>query len=293
MSDVVHVIDDDEAMRESLDFLLDASGFRPHTYAAAADFLAVADTAEPGCIVTDIRMPGLGGEVMKKLGATVVLVPGGEIFQALQSGTVDGAEWIGPYNDLALGFYQVCRYYYSPGYHEPGPCLQLMINEQAWKSLTPELQAIVRTAADAATRDMLAEYNARSGPALRSLRRLERQALLGGLGDLVTHIDRQGLVRRDAGTPGDEGGGQPQQGRRRGQGGAAFAPTGQAFAIGVKGIAGQQHVVRRRGDILWCAHLQGRHSLPPAPRPGHMAIGGAVDLVHAGVQQGPHRQIGI
>ena len=115
------------------------------------------------------RAPGNQGRVLQKLGVTPVTLPGGEIFPALQSGAIDGAEWIGPYNDLALGFYQVCRYYYSPGYHEPGPCLQLMINEQAWQSLTPELQAIVRTAADAATRDMLAEYNARSGPALRAL----------------------------------------------------------------------------------------------------------------------------
>lgn len=115
------------------------------------------------------RTPGNQGRVLQKLGVTPVTLPGGEIFPALQSGAIDGAEWIGPYNDLALGFYQVCRYYYSPGYHEPGPCLQLMINEQAWRSLTPELQAIVRTAADAATRDVLAEYNARSGPALRAL----------------------------------------------------------------------------------------------------------------------------
>jgi TRAP-type mannitol/chloroaromatic compound transport system substrate-binding protein len=115
------------------------------------------------------RAPGNQGRVLQKLGVTPVTLPGGEIFPALQSGAIDGAEWIGPYNDLALGFYQVCRYYYSPGYHEPGPSLQLMINEQAWRSLTPELQAIVRTAADAATRDMLAEYNARSGPALRAL----------------------------------------------------------------------------------------------------------------------------
>jgi TRAP-type mannitol/chloroaromatic compound transport system substrate-binding protein len=115
------------------------------------------------------RAPGNQGRVLAKLGVTPVNLPGGEIFPALQSGAIDAAEWIGPYNDLALGFYQVCRYYYAPGYHEPGPNLQLMINEQAWRSLTPELQAIVRTAADAATRDMLAEYNARSGPALRAL----------------------------------------------------------------------------------------------------------------------------
>lgn len=115
------------------------------------------------------RAPGNQGRVLAKLGVTPVTLPGGEIFPALQSGAIDAAEWIGPYNDLALGFYQVCKYYYAPGYHEPGPNLQLMINERAWASLTPELQAIVRTAADAATRDMLAEYNARSGPALRTL----------------------------------------------------------------------------------------------------------------------------
>jgi TRAP-type mannitol/chloroaromatic compound transport system substrate-binding protein len=115
------------------------------------------------------RAPGNQGRVLQKLGVTPVTLPGGEIFPALQSGAIDGAEWIGPYNDLALGFYQVCKYYYAPGYHEPGPSLQLMINEQAWQTLDAELQAIVRTAADAATRDMLAEYNARSGPALRTL----------------------------------------------------------------------------------------------------------------------------
>jgi TRAP-type mannitol/chloroaromatic compound transport system substrate-binding protein len=115
------------------------------------------------------RAPGNQGRVLQKLGVTPVMLPGGEIFPALQSGAIDGAEWIGPYNDLALGFYQVCRYYYSPGYHEPGPNLELLINEQAWRSLTPDLQLMVRTAADAATRDMLAEYNARSGPALRTL----------------------------------------------------------------------------------------------------------------------------
>jgi len=115
------------------------------------------------------RAPGNQGRVLAKLGVTPVTMPGGEIFPALQSGAIDAAEWIGPYNDLALGFYQVCKHYYAPGYHEPGPNLQLMVNERAWQSLNPELQAIVRTAAEAATKDMLAEYNARSGPALRTL----------------------------------------------------------------------------------------------------------------------------
>ena len=115
------------------------------------------------------RSPGNQGRILQKLGMTPVTLPGGEIFPALQSGAIDGAEWIGPYNDLALGFYQVCKYYYSHGYHEPGAGLQLMINEQAWQSLDAELQAIVRTACDAAYKDTLAEFNARSGPALRTL----------------------------------------------------------------------------------------------------------------------------
>jgi TRAP-type mannitol/chloroaromatic compound transport system substrate-binding protein len=115
------------------------------------------------------RAPGNQGRVLQKLGVTPVSLPGGEIFPALQSGAIDAAEWIGPFNDLALGFYQVCKYYYAHGYHEPGPMLQLMINEQAWRTLDAELQLVVRTACSAATRDMLAEYNARSGPALRTL----------------------------------------------------------------------------------------------------------------------------
>ncbi len=115
------------------------------------------------------RAPGNQGRVLQKLGVTPVTLPGGEIFPALQSGAIDGAEWIGPYNDLALGFYQVCKYYYSHGYHEPGAGLQLMINEQAWQTLPKDLQEIVKVAAEASNRDMLAEYMARSGPALRTL----------------------------------------------------------------------------------------------------------------------------
>jgi TRAP-type mannitol/chloroaromatic compound transport system substrate-binding protein len=115
------------------------------------------------------RAPGNQGKILQKLGATPVVLAGGEIFPALQSGAIDGAEWVGPYNDLSLGFYQVCKYYYSYGYHEPGAALQLTINEQAWQSLSSELQAIVKASADVANQDMLAEYNARSGPALRTL----------------------------------------------------------------------------------------------------------------------------
>jgi len=116
-----------------------------------------------------MRLPGLGAEMIRRLGAVPTLMAPGDVFPALQAGTLDATDFTGPANDMALGFHQVCKYYYSPGYHEAGPNLQLMINERAWAALSPDLQAIVRTACAAATRDMLAEYNARSGPALRSL----------------------------------------------------------------------------------------------------------------------------
>ncbi len=115
------------------------------------------------------RAPGNQSKIFQKLGAVSVQLAGGEIFQALQSGAIDAAEWVGPYNDLSLGFYQVCKYYYSHGYHEPGPALQLTVNEKAWSSLPEDLKAIVKTCAEAGNTDITAEYNAQSGPALRSL----------------------------------------------------------------------------------------------------------------------------
>ncbi len=81
-------------------------------------------------------MPGLGGEVLRRLGAAVVNLPGGEIFPALQSGTIDGTEWVGPWHDLAFGFYKVAQFYYWPGWHEPGTTGEVMINRQVWEGLT-------------------------------------------------------------------------------------------------------------------------------------------------------------
>jgi TRAP-type mannitol/chloroaromatic compound transport system substrate-binding protein len=115
------------------------------------------------------RMPGQGGEVLTKLGVTVVTLPGGEIFQNLQSGAIDGTEWVGPYNDLALGFYKVAKFYYWPGFHEPGSALQCTINKSKWDALSPQLQQIISAACSAENNLMLAEFNGRSGPALETL----------------------------------------------------------------------------------------------------------------------------
>lgn len=115
------------------------------------------------------RMPGLGGEVLKKLGASPVLLPGGELFQAMQTGTIDGTEWVGPWNDLAMGFYKVAKYYYYPGFHEPGSGLECTWNMDIWQSLSASDQAIVKAACSAENDIMLAEYNALNGQNLKEL----------------------------------------------------------------------------------------------------------------------------
>ena len=116
-----------------------------------------------------IRMPGHGGQVIAKLGATQVLLPGSEIYANLQSGAIDAAEWVGPYNDLPLGFYQVAKYYYWPGFQEPGAALQITVNKEAYDALPDHLKVIIETATAAENDLMLAEFNYRSAPAMQSL----------------------------------------------------------------------------------------------------------------------------
>ncbi|MBT4838447.1 MAG: TRAP transporter substrate-binding protein [Methylococcales bacterium] len=116
-----------------------------------------------------MRIPGLGGEVLKRAGGTPVSLPGGEIFTSLQSGAIDATEWVGPYNDLAFGFYKVAKYYYYPGWHEPGTTLECFINQDAFNALPKDLKLIVKTACKAANLDMMAEYTARNNTALQKL----------------------------------------------------------------------------------------------------------------------------
>jgi TRAP-type mannitol/chloroaromatic compound transport system substrate-binding protein len=116
-----------------------------------------------------MRIPGLGGEVLSRAGGTAVTLPGGELYTSLQTGVIDATEWVGPYNDLALGLHQVAKYYYYPGWHETGSMLEIIINKDAFESLPEDLQAIVTTAARAANQDMLDEYTARNNAALQDL----------------------------------------------------------------------------------------------------------------------------
>jgi len=116
-----------------------------------------------------MRIPGLAGEVFTAVGGTSVRIPGGELYTSLQTGVVDAAEWVGPYNDLALGLYQVAEYYYYPGWHEPGAMLEFIVNKQSFEALPPDLQAMVTITSRAANQMMLDEYTARNNAALRQL----------------------------------------------------------------------------------------------------------------------------
>ncbi|MFI8482323.1 TRAP transporter substrate-binding protein [Pseudomonas sp. NPDC078700] len=118
-----------------------------------------------------MRTPGLGGEVLTKMGGTVVNMPAGEIFTALQTGAIDATEWIGPYNDQALGLQKAAKYYYTPGWQEPNVTFELDINIKAWETLPADLQAIVRAAARDINGDMLDDYNARNMESMEQLKK--------------------------------------------------------------------------------------------------------------------------
>jgi len=116
-----------------------------------------------------MRIPGLGGEVLRRAGGTPVSLPGGEIFTSLQSGAIDATEWVGPYNDLAFGLYKAAKHYYYPGWHEPGSALEALVNKKAFDALPKDLQQIVLAACRVTNQDMLAEYTARNNAALKTL----------------------------------------------------------------------------------------------------------------------------
>jgi len=117
-----------------------------------------------------MRIPGLGGEVLRRAGGTPVTLPGSEIFTALQTGAIDATEWVGPYNDASFGLHKAAKYYYYPGWHEPGPGLETIINKDAWNALPPDLQEIVSTTCQAITTDMAAEYTHGNATSLERLK---------------------------------------------------------------------------------------------------------------------------
>jgi TRAP-type mannitol/chloroaromatic compound transport system substrate-binding protein len=116
------------------------------------------------------RMPGLGGEVLRQMGATVVNVPGGEIASSLESGALNAGEWVGPWLDVALGLDKVARYYYYPGFHEPGSGLSLGMNRRVWEGFSRSDQRSIEDVTAAEYLRSLAEFNANNAWSLRRLR---------------------------------------------------------------------------------------------------------------------------
>lgn len=116
-----------------------------------------------------MRIPGLGGSVMERLGVVTQTLPGGEIFQALSTGAIDAAEWVGAYDDEKLGLPDAADYYYAPGWWEPGPSLHAVFGKSAWDSLPIEYQRILRVASWESNLNMLAKYDALNNDALNRI----------------------------------------------------------------------------------------------------------------------------
>ena len=114
-------------------------------------------------------MPGLGGQVLGRMGASVQNIPGGELYQALSSGALDGLEWVGPMADERAGFQEVAKVYYTAGFHEPGSGLSANVNLDVWESLTDTQKSIMEVAAMATTHWQLAQTLANNGAALQRL----------------------------------------------------------------------------------------------------------------------------
>ena len=115
------------------------------------------------------RMPGPGAEVLRRLGAVVVTLPVGEIVPALKSGAIDASEWIGPWLDMVLGLHKVSKYYYYPGFHEPGSLFSTGINKGLWNSFSAEERGLISIAAVAEYTTSLAEFNANNAKGLEAL----------------------------------------------------------------------------------------------------------------------------
>lgn len=116
-----------------------------------------------------MRIPGLGGDVMAKLGASPVSLPGGQIYENLVSGAIDATEWVGPYNDYFLKFYEAAKYYYYPGFHEPGGGVSLGMNEKWWSDLSKWEQAVITSCAMEEHAAQYEEAQARNGEYLARL----------------------------------------------------------------------------------------------------------------------------
>lgn len=151
-----------------------------------------------------MRIPGMGGDVVRALGGAAEALPGNEIYQALQTGRIDATEWVGPWNDYFLGFHREAKFHYGPGFHEPGSVLALGFNKAKWESLTPSEQAIIRTAAGEVNHLSVGEFTYQNGVHLEKLVNEEGVELRQFPDDVMARVQEISAdIRSDAGNEGD------------------------------------------------------------------------------------------
>jgi TRAP-type mannitol/chloroaromatic compound transport system substrate-binding protein len=137
-----------------------------------------------------MRIPGIGGEMIRRLGGAAVQIPVGEIYQSLQSGLIDAAELLGPWNDIGFGFYREAPFYYGPGLHEPGAMLAVGVNQKLWGQLSAEHQAIIRSAARETVEWSLAQFNWNNAKAMGEMGKLHNITLRPFPDDMIREAAR-------------------------------------------------------------------------------------------------------